>query len=239
MLVDRAPIVLRTERLVTGYGTRSIINQVDIEVSAGEVVAVIGHNGAGKSTLLKAMFGLLPVWSGTVKFAGVPHAKTPRALLRGGVVYVPQGNQIFSRLTVLENLELSALVLGRQFLTKRIKNSLELFPTLRERINQRAGSLSGGEKQMLSLACAMSLNPRILLLDEPSSGLSSTLTKNALNRIASICRNGDVSALVVEQKVRQVLSIADRVYALRNGTVTFSGPATALADEAMLREVML
>jgi branched-chain amino acid transport system ATP-binding protein len=233
------PAALRVERLITGYGTRQILEQVDLEVSRGEVVAVIGHNGAGKSTLLKAVFGLLPVWSGEVVFPAIGTAVGPRALLRHGVAYAPQGNRVFHRLTVIENLQLSGVVLDASRRRQSVGRALELFPALRGRERQRAGTLSGGEKQMLALACVMSLDPHLLLLDEPTLGLSPSLTKNALTRISKIAKDASVGCLVVEQKVRQVLCIADRVYVLRNGKVAFRGPTVQLADEAKLREVYL
>ncbi len=239
-MTDHAATVLRVEKFVTGYGVRPIVHQVDLEVRAGEVVAVIGHNGAGKSTLLKGLFGLLPAWSGNVAYPRVPGGTKPRALLRGGVAYVPQGNRVFPRLTVLENLQLSAVVL--QTVSRRkaaVEGALELFPALRGRETQRAGTLSGGEKQMLALACAMSLKPHLLLLDEPTLGLSPALVKAALNRIAAICADANVGCLVVEQKVHQVLRVSDRVYALKGGAVAFAGASADLADERKLREVYL
>ena len=238
-LTEVMPTALRVNRLTTGYGTRQVLDQVDLHVSRGEVVTVIGHNGAGKSTLLKTVFGLLPVWSGEVFFPELGTAVEPRALLRHGVGYAPQGSRVFHRLTVLENLQLSGGVLDASRRLQSVERALELFPVLRGRERQRAGTLSGGEKQMLALACVMSLDPHLLLLDEPTLGLSPVLAKNALTRISKIAKNASVGCLVVEQKVRQVLCMADRVYVLRNGKVTFGGPAVQLADEAKLREVYL
>lgn len=239
-LGNRNATALRVEKLVTGYGTRQILQRVDLNVNRGEVVAVIGHNGAGKSTLLKALFGVLPVWSGNVAFTGLGGAAGPRALLRHGVVYAPQGNRVFHRLTVLENLQLSAVVLDAPRRRQGVGRALELFPSLRDREGQRAGTLSGGERQMLALACVMSLDPHLLLLDEPSLGLSPALAKSAFSRIEEISVEANVGCLVVEQKVRDVLRIADRVYALRGGAVAFAGAAAdLLADDAKLREVYL
>jgi len=240
MLGDTSPIILRVEKLVTGYGDRQILDKVDIEVKAGEVVALIGHNGAGKSTLLKALFGLIRTWAGSVVYARAPNASTPYMLLRGGIVYVPQGNRVFSHLTVRENLQVCAAVL--EDVSKRvagIENAFRYFPVLRNREKQRAGTLSGGEKQMLSLACAMCLNPHLLFLDEPSLGLSPTAVQTIFNMVKHISREADVSCLIVEQKVRHVLNISDRVYALRCGSVIFTGDAAELADEGKLREVYL
>lgn len=238
-LVDQSDIILRVEKLVTGYGSRQILKNINLKVNRGEVVAVIGHNGAGKSTLLKALFGILPVWSGIVNYSEFVATVEPRTLLRHGVAYAPQGNRVFHRLTVLENLKLSAVVLDASRRRSGVQRALELFPALKEKQEQQAGTLSGGEKQMLALACVMSLEPHLLLLDEPSLGLSPALIKNAMNRIAEIAVERKVGCLVVEQKVRDVLKIADRTYALRGGKVVYDGAASDLIDDARLREVYL
>ena len=232
--------LLQVDALVTGYGKKHVLNGVSLNVAAGEVAALIGHNGAGKSTLLKAIFGLLPVWHGQVFFQGTSvHSHNPRDMLRLGAVYVPQGNRVFSDLTVRENLEIRGITLpnGAQ-LKAGIERALTLFPALKPRLSQRAGTLSGGEQQMLALANALILAPRLLLLDEPSLGLAPPLVLQALGRIQQISRESGVAILIVEQKVREVLKIAHRVYVLRNGLVTFSGPTDTL-DDAKLREVYL
>lgn len=232
---------LAVANLVTGYGKKQVVNAVSLSVGAGEIVALIGHNGAGKSTLLKAVFGLIPIWSGEVHFNGtlwpIP---APRALLRAGVAYVPQGNRVFTDLTVRENLEVGGVTLpNKQSVNDGIERVYTLFPTLRDRLKQRAGMLSGGEKQMLSLANALVLSPKMLLLDEPSLGLASPLVSQALKRIKEISRDSGVTVLIVEQKVREVLKIADRVVVLRTGRVSFDGPATELSDDRKLKDVFL
>jgi branched-chain amino acid transport system ATP-binding protein len=235
------PSVLHVQNLVAGYGKKQVLNGVAIEVAAGEIVALIGHNGAGKSTLLKAVFGLIPIWQGQVQFNGKPVAKpVPRDLLRAGIAYVPQGNRVFTDLTVQENLEMGGITLpNKQAVREGIQRVFGLFPGLKERLKQRAGTLSGGEKQMLALANALILSPRVLLLDEPSLGLAPPLVSQALARIQEIARANGVAVLIVEQKVREVLKIAQRVYVLRNGRVSFTGPADELRDDAKLREVYL
>jgi branched-chain amino acid transport system ATP-binding protein len=168
------------------------------------------------------------------------NSHTPRELLRTGVAYVPQGNRVFTDLTVRENLEMGGVTLSDKVrLNEGIERSLMLFPTLRPRLRQRAGTLSGGEKQMLALANALVISPRMLLLDEPSLGLAPPAVVEALGYIQQINRESGVTVLIVEQKVREVLKIARRVYVLRNGLVSFSGPTDALADDAKLREVYL
>jgi branched-chain amino acid transport system ATP-binding protein len=233
--------LLRVDSLVAGYGKKQILNGVSLEVASGEIVALIGHNGAGKSTLLKAVFGLLRVWSGQVFYDGrALNGATPRDLLRSGMAYVPQGNRVFTDLTVRENLEMGGVTLSRKELLKAgIERALTLFPVLRERLRQRAGTLSGGEKQMLALANALIVSPRMLLLDEPSLGLAPPMVTEALGRIQQISHDSKVSVLIVEQKVREVLKVAQRVCVLRMGRVSFARPSEDLKDDAKLREVYL
>jgi branched-chain amino acid transport system ATP-binding protein len=161
-------------------------------------------------------------------------------LLKAGIAYVPQGNRVFTDLTVYENLEMGGVTLPtKQALKAGIERAFTLFPHLKDHLQQRAGTLSGGEKQMLALANALVLFPRMLLLDEPSLGLAPPLVTDALHRIRQISRDDGVTVLIVEQKVREVLKIAARVYVLRNGRVSFTGPAAELQDDAKLREVYL
>lgn len=233
--------LLEVRDLVSGYGKKQVLNGVTIEVMPGEIMALIGHNGAGKSTLLKTVFGLLPTWNGHVTLDGRRlNSRVPRQLLGLGVCYVPQGNRVFTDLTVRENLELGGVTLaGNARLNDGIDRVLTLFPGLKPRLRQRAGSLSGGEKQMLAVANALILSPHLLLLDEPSLGLSPPLVADALGHIREINRRSGVTVLIVEQKVREVLKIAQRVYVLRNGQVSFSGSADELHDDVKLREVYL
>ena len=232
---------LRVEGLVCGYGKKQVLNRVAIEVLRGQIVALIGHNGAGKSTLLKAVFGMIPIWEGRVYLNGEANPKpTPRGMLRAGVAYVPQGNRVFTDLTVQENLEMGGTTLpDKRALKEGMERALALFPALGPRLKQRAGTLSGGEKQMLALANALILSPKLLLLDEPSLGLAPPLVSEALGRLQQISRDSGATVLIVEQKVREVLKIAHRVYVLRNGQVSFTGPAEALKEDAKLREVYL
>jgi len=234
-------VSLHVDSLVTGYGKKQVLNGVTIEIETGEIVALIGHNGAGKSTLLNAVFGLIPIWEGAIRINGTAWTKpTPHDLLRVNVAYVPQGNRVFTDLTVLENLQMGGVTLAnRRTLNEGIERSFALFPNLKPRLKQRAGTLSGGEKQMLALANALILSPKVLLLDEPSLGLAPPLVSQALHQIREISRRDNVTILIVEQKVREVLKIADRVCVLRTGRVSFSGPAEELKDEAKLRSVYL
>jgi branched-chain amino acid transport system ATP-binding protein len=227
--------------LVAGYTKRQVLKGVSLNVMPGEIVVLIGHNGAGKSTFLKAVFGLIPIWEGRVIVDGQTiKLPNPRKLLSAGVAYVPQGNRVFTELSVRENLEMGGITLpSRSQVDEGIERVFSLFPRLKARVKQRAGTMSGGEKQMLALGNALILSPRILLLDEPSLGLAPPMVSGALRTIQEISKSSGVAVLIVEQKVREVLRIAQRVYVLRNGTVSFSGPTSDLEDERKLRQVYL
>lgn len=239
-MTDGGPLLF-VSGLIVGYEKKPVLNGVSLEVQAGEIVAIIGHNGAGKSTLLKSIFGLLAPWQGDIRIAEVPkkHHK-PAALLRQGVAYVPQGNRVFGELTVKENLQIAASVVADQNLSREaFHRACNLFPVLPRRFSQRAATLSGGERQMLALAGAMITRPRLLLLDEPSLGLGPKLVGQALQTVSGIRSSTGAAILIVEQKVREVLTIADRTYVFRNGAVSYSGPADDLFDDAKLRSVFL
>lgn len=230
-------VLLAINNLTSGYGKKQILNGISLTVKSGDIVALIGHNGAGKSTLLKTIFGLIPIWDGEVILDGMALSPpTPRRLLKSGVAYVPQGNRIFTDLTVGENLKMGGETLANKSLVRDgMERALDFFPALKPMLSQRAGILSGGEKQMLALSNALVLSPRLLLLDEPSLGLSPPSVARALRRIEEISTGLDTGVLVVEQKVREVLKIARYVYVIRNGLVSFSGKTHEL-DEQKLRE---
>lgn len=233
--------ILKVSELVTGYGKKQVLNGVSLIVAPGEIVALIGHNGAGKSTFLKAVFGLIPIWSGQVFYNGAVMASPkPRKLLLSNIAYVPQGNRVFTGLTVNENLEMGGITLpNKQAVGEGKERVFALFPALKERLKQRAETLSGGEKQMLALGNALILSPKLLLLDEPSLGLAPPLASQALGRIQQISKDAGLTVVIVEQKVREVLKIARRAYVLRTGQISFAGPADALGEDAKLCEVYL
>jgi branched-chain amino acid transport system ATP-binding protein len=230
--------LLHVETLVTGYRKKTVLNGTTLCVIQGEIVALIGHNGAGKSTLLKTVFGLLPIWEGQVIIDGSPfNSLNPRELLHAGISYVPQGNRVFTNLSVQDNLEIGGTILSsKSQLNSEIERVLTLFPALKPHLRQPAGTLSGGQKQILALAIALLLSPRLLLLDEPSSGLAPAFVARLFSHIQQLCANSGTAVLLVEQKVREVLKIAHRVYILNNGAVSFSGHAHELNDEDRLRE---
>jgi branched-chain amino acid transport system ATP-binding protein len=210
-------------------------------VNKGENVAVIGHNGAGKSTLLKAIFGLLPAWKGSVQYNGQA-IQNRRALanVKDGLCFLLQGNRVFTELTVRENLEIGGYLLAdKNELQSRIEAVFQLFPKLRERRRQNAGTLSGGEQQMLALANALMLQPQLLMMDEPSLGLAPQNLRAMFEMIWHINQTLGTTFLIVEQKVRQVLAITDRVYILKLGQVSDRGLAKEFLAGERLRKAFL
>ncbi len=218
-----------------------MLDGVSLLVKPGEVVALLGHNGAGKSTLLKAVSGLLPTWSGEIRLDGQRlEGVTPGRLRRAGLAFVPQGNRVFTELTVAENLAMGALILPTG--TERraaLDRLLKILPGLDPLLKRRAGTLSGGEKQMAALGVGLICSPRLLLLDEPSLGLAPNRVPEILSLVRRLTEGGIVSAVLAEQRVREALRVADQAVVLRNGRVTFSGPAGELRDEAKLQAVFL
>ena len=233
--------MLEIKEIDTGYGKKQVLHSVSIEVRAGEIVAVIVPNGSGKSTVLKTVCGLLPVWKGEILFEGVPlNGSSPAMNISRGITFAPQGNRVFDELTVQENLETSGFHMQKSELCNRIEEVLNLFPILRERIQQEAGKLSGGEQQMLALARALIPKPKLLMLDEPSLGLSHSLVKTVFEKIVEINRETKTTILIVEQKVREVLEICSRVYSLKLGKVAFAGsPDEIKSNKPKLRELFL
>jgi ABC-type branched-subunit amino acid transport system ATPase component len=225
---------MRVDSLVTGYGGKQVLNGVTIEVRTGEIVALIGHNGAGKSTLLKAVFGVMPSWSGEVIIEGTVRQPNPYQMIKAGVAYVPQGKGVFRDLTVRENLEMGAATcVGRGAVQNQIERVTSLFPLLRPRMKQIAGTLSGGERQLLALAIAYMASPSLLLLDEPSLGISSALVSEIFTYIKQMCAVSNLAVIIVEQKVREVLRLANRVYIMRTGAIVFSGESGDVDDKKL------
>lgn len=233
--------MLEIKQLETGYGKKQVLFGLSMEVVSGEIVALIGPNGAGKSTVLKSICGLIPAWKGELRFNGSPitGAKLAHTVSRG-LTFAPQGSRVFHDLTVMENLELGGFQLQRKVVQKRIEWVLELFPALKDRTRQDASKLSGGEQQMLALARALVPKPKLLMLDEPSLGLSPNLVRDVFEKIVEINQNTRVSILIVEQKVREVLDISNRVYALKLGTLAFKGvPEDLKHDKTRMKQLFL
>jgi branched-chain amino acid transport system ATP-binding protein len=233
--------MLEINNLETGYGKKQILFGVSLDVNKGEVVALIGPNGAGKSTLLKSVCGLIKVWKGEIRFEGSPtNGSTPAQNVARGITFAPQGNRVFDELTVMENLEIGGFQLPRKELKNRIEEVFQMFPILKDRASQDAGKLSGGEKQMLALARALVPKPKLLMLDEPSLGLSPNLVGKVFKKISEINSETGLSVLIVEQKVRDVLEISKRVYSLKLGKIAFSGtPVELKEDREKLKNLFL
>ncbi len=232
--------MLKINELHTGYGKKPVLFGPSLEVNKGEIVAVIGPNGAGKSTILKAVCGLIPVWEGSIHFAeNCINNSTPAKNVKRGITFCPQGNRVFNELSVSENLQIGGIHLKKKELTTRIDDILQLFPMLKDRLKQNAGTLSGGEQQMLALGRALIPRPRLLLLDEPSLGLSPALISTAFERIQQVNEERDTAILIVEQKVRKVLKICHKVYGIKLGKVAFDGRPEELMEHKELRKVFL
>jgi len=232
--------ILKVEHVDVFYGAIHALRDVSIEVRAGEVVTLIGANGAGKSTTLRAITGLLAPRTGRIELNGEDITGAPaHTLVPRGLSMVPEGRGVFGNLTVLENLEMGAYVMSDK---ARIKQGLErgftLFPRLKERIKQRAGTLSGGEQQMLAIARALMSRPRVLLLDEPSLGLAPIVCQTIFATIDEIKAAG-TTVLLVEQNARAALKHSDRAYVLETGSIILSGPAAEVAADARVREAYL
>ena len=222
------------------YGAIHALRQVSLTVRPGEVVTLIGANGAGKSTTLRAITGLVPAQSGRILFEGQPIGGTPPyELVARGISMSPEGRGVFANLTVLENLEMGAyLTKNKTQIAEGLERSFTLFPRLRERKKQPAGTLSGGEQQMLAMARALMSRPKLLLLDEPSLGLSPILCQTIFGTIDAIKATG-TTVLLVEQNAHAALKHADRAYVLETGAVLLEGPAAQIAADPRVREAYL
>jgi branched-chain amino acid transport system ATP-binding protein len=232
--------MLKVENLSVSYGVIGAVKGVSFEVGQGEIVALIGANGAGKTTILQTITGLIQPRGGSIRFDGADLLKTPaHKIVSLGMAHVPEGRRIFQELTVLENLRLGAFTRKDK---KEIADSLEMvysrFPRLRERRTQIAGTLSGGEQQMLAMGRALMSRPKIILMDEPSMGLSPLLVSEVFDIIREINAAG-TTVLVVEQNARKVLSIADRAYVLETGKIVLEGNAKDLLSDDSVKKAYL
>jgi branched-chain amino acid transport system ATP-binding protein len=228
--------LLEIRQLRGGYGRVEVLRGVDLGVNPGEIVALLGSNGAGKSTLNNTVCGIYPAWGGTVQFQGrdLTHAHY-RDVVRAGLIQVPEGRKIFPNLTVRENLELGSYTRARERRGRNLERAFAIFPRLQERVAQKAGLMSGGEQQMLAIGRGLMAEPELLILDEPSLGLSPLLVDELFALIRRLHDDG-LAVLLVEQNVGQSLAIADRAYVLENGSVRFSGlPVELLASDALRR----
>ncbi len=232
--------LLEINDLYVNYGMISALKGVSFEVNEGEVIALIGANGAGKTTTLHAVTGLIPAKSGSIKLAGKELTKTPaHKIVEMGMAHVPEGRRIFQQLSVLDNLKLGAFTRkDKSNIEKDMQMVYERFPRLAERKSQIAGTLSGGEQQMLAMGRALMSNPKIIVMDEPSMGLSPILVSEIFDIITSIRKDG-TTVLLVEQNAKKALSIADRAYVLETGKIVLSGKASDLINDESIKKAYL
>lgn len=229
--------MLKVSGLVAGYGKVPALHEVDIEVRAGELVTIIGSNGAGKSTLLKTISGLVTVMAGSVEFDGRDITNLrPDKVVRRGLVHCPEGRHVFPGLSAYENLCLGAYT-GKNF-AERLDEVYTLFPRIKERAEQLAGSMSGGEQQMLAIGRSLMCDPVLVMLDEPSLGLAPIIVEQVLATAADI-RDSGRTVLLVEQNAELALEVADRAYVLERGSVTAQGTASEIASSPSVQRAYL
>jgi len=231
--------LLRIEDLRAGYGELEILHGIDLEVHEGEVVALIGANGAGKTTTLKAISGVVRASSGSITFDGQSiHNRQPRQIVSEGLIQVPEGRKLFPELSVRDNLFLGSYRRGRSEANDTVDEVFELFPLLRERTDQTAGTLSGGEQQMLAIGRALMGKPRLLMLDEPSLGLAPMLVADIFEVVRDLRRRG-LTVMLVEQNAVHALQLSDRGYVLENGNVVLEGTGEELLGDDRVRSAYL
>jgi branched-chain amino acid transport system ATP-binding protein len=231
--------LLDIQGLHGGYGRVEVLRGIDLNVHNGEIVALLGSNGAGKSTLNNVLCGIYQAWGGTVHFDGNDLSDAHyRDVVKAGLIQVPEGRKVFPNLTVLENLELGSFTRARSRRSENLDKVFAIFPRLKERLTQRAGTMSGGEQQMLAIGRGLMAEPRLLILDEPSLGLSPLLVEEMFSLISRL-RDDGLAILLVEQNVGQSLEIADRAYVLENGHIRFSGlPADLLGSDELRKSYL-
>ncbi|WP_298932111.1 ABC transporter ATP-binding protein [uncultured Ramlibacter sp.] len=233
-----APL-LQVRQLRSGYGAVEVLRGVDLDVAPGEIVALLGSNGAGKSTFNQTVSALLRARAGSIVFDGQDITSAHyRDVVRAGLIHVPEGRRIFPNLSVLENLELGSFARARASRAANLERVFAIFPRLKERRSQLAGTMSGGEQQMLAIGRGLMGEPRLLILDEPSLGLSPLLVEELFGLIASLHGQG-LAILLVEQNVGQSLEIAQRAYVMENGAIEFSGDSASLLASDRLRRAYL
>lgn len=232
--------MLEVKELQVYYGVIQALKDVSFEVNQGEVIALIGANGAGKTTTLHTLTGLLPSKHGSILFEGVDITKMPaHKIVEMGIAHVPEGRRVFSQLSVYENLKMGAYTRkDKKEIAENLENVYKRFPRLEERKNQRAGTLSGGEQQMLAMGRALMSNPKMIVMDEPSMGLSPIFVNEIFDIIEKVSAGG-TTVLLVEQNAKKALSIADRAYVLETGKIILSGDAKKLMNDDSVKKAYL
>jgi branched-chain amino acid transport system ATP-binding protein len=232
--------VLQLNNISVSYNQTPAISDINFEVREGEIVTIVGSNGAGKSTILKVISGLMQPYKGSISFNGEPiHGLKPFVIVQQGLAHVPEGRRLFSKLNVMENLLLGAYTNKSEDRRKlKLREIFEIFPVLSERQDQKAGTLSGGEQQMLAIGRALMLEPKLLMLDEPSLGIMPMLVDRIFEVIAKLNQAG-MTILLVEQNVQQALELAARAYVLQTGRIVLEGEARELLESDMVRAAFL
>lgn len=233
--------MLRVKNLTTGYDGVPVVFDVSFEVNEAELVAIVGSNGAGKTTILRTVSGLLKPISGEIEFQGKPiHRLKPHEIVRLGIAHVPEGRHVFGKMSVKDNLLMGAYTLNDKAKVNRLLSEVfELFPRLKERENQKAETLSGGEQQMLAIARALMSEPKLILVDEMSLGLMPVMVDKVLDTLKQINKEKGVAILLVEQKVQEALEIANRGYVLQTGRIVAHGTGKELLESDLVKKAYL
>jgi branched-chain amino acid transport system ATP-binding protein len=239
--MDAQDTAIEFEDVVAGYGELTILDRLNLRAARGKITLLIGPNGAGKSTVLKALFGLVRLRQGRIRLNGedITGAGARELLARHGIAFVPQGRNLFGQLSVYENLELGGITLGMKTARERIPEVLELFPRVRERLHSAAASLSGGEQKQLEVGRALLLRPRVLLIDEPSIGLSPLVVQDVFRLLRRLADEQGVTVLMVEQNVKSALKMADDAIALESGRLVLHKPAGELLADPDIERLFL
>lgn len=231
--------MLNIKNLSVSYGHIDALNDVSLFIKEGSIVSIIGSNGAGKTTMLNTISGLVKYQRGSIEFEGNELTKIPQNVVKGGIAHVPEGRKVFSGLTVKENLIMGGyLVKDKKKLYEKVEEMFNMFSRLRERQNQHAGTLSGGEQQMLAICRGLMSEPKMILLDEPSLGLSPIMAKEVFKIIKSISENG-ITVMLVEQNAKKALALSDYAYVLENGKIIMEGEGKKLLCDSSIKKAYL
>lgn len=233
-------ILLKLHNIHVNYLGVKALDGISIQIDEGEIVALMGPNGAGKSTVLKSIFAIAPIYSGEIFWQGIAIRLKPYEIAELGISFVPQGKRVFQDMSVLENIEIGGhTIKSRSVLKERVEEILNLFPTLKEKLNQRAGQLSGGQQQMVAIARGLITDPKLLLLDEPSLGLSPKVVKEVFLKIKEINQKKNTAILVVEHNIKSILEITDRFYIFNRGKLVNDGEGKEILQSDIIRKVFI
>ena len=232
--------MITIEKLNAGYGRLHILFDIDMHIGEKLITVVVGPNGSGKSTLLKSVFGIAKIYSGSIKFNGEEiTGLAPHQIARKGIAYLPQTDNVFANLTVRENLMMASYTLEKEVAKERIDNVIEFFPVLKEYLNRKSGTLSGGERQMLAMAMALIREPTLMMFDEPTGNLSPKLAMEVLAKIKQLRDELGITIVLVEQNAKRALELGDKAYLLVSGRVSFEGHPRELLEHAELSKLYL